>query len=169
MGDYILIFFIVFYLGIIVVSLAFGVLQIIAQWKLFEKAGEYGWASLIPIYNYFVMIKTATGSYTLAWIYIAISIVCGLLTSAMGFIVEFYPDEEAGGIAYILIMLAAFGLMIPLYVILGYTNYMFGKSYGKPPVWNVCMIFIGQILMIIMGFDKKTVYIGPKGIPKNYT
>jgi len=30
---------------------------IIAAWKVFEKAGEPGWAAIIPIYNYFVILR----------------------------------------------------------------------------------------------------------------
>lgn len=33
------------------------VLMIIALWKVFVKAGEQGWKSIIPIYNIFVMLK----------------------------------------------------------------------------------------------------------------
>ncbi len=32
------------------------VLMIIALWKIFEKAGKPGWASLIPIYNTIVLL-----------------------------------------------------------------------------------------------------------------
>lgn len=35
----------------------FYVLLIIAQWKLFTKAGEKGWKSLIPIYNMVILYK----------------------------------------------------------------------------------------------------------------
>ena len=31
----------------------FYILQVIAYWKIFTKAGEEGWKSIIPIYNYF--------------------------------------------------------------------------------------------------------------------
>ena len=34
-------------------------LFLITFWKIFEKAGEAGWKSLIPIYNIFIMIKIA--------------------------------------------------------------------------------------------------------------
>jgi hypothetical protein len=30
---------------------------IIAQWKVFEKAGEPGWASIIPVYNVMVLAR----------------------------------------------------------------------------------------------------------------
>lgn len=37
--------------------LAVFVLLIASMWKLFEKAGKPGWAAIIPIYNYLVMIE----------------------------------------------------------------------------------------------------------------
>ena len=37
--------------------LAIVVFMIVTAWKVYEKAGEPGWASLIPIYNVIVMLK----------------------------------------------------------------------------------------------------------------
>jgi hypothetical protein len=37
--------------------LAFVVFLIAAQWKVFEKAGQPGWACIIPIYNIIVLLK----------------------------------------------------------------------------------------------------------------
>ncbi len=46
------------FLGVILIlTVAIYVLQIIAYWKLFTKAGEAGWKSLIPIYNLVVVYK----------------------------------------------------------------------------------------------------------------
>jgi Family of unknown function (DUF5684) len=39
--------------------LAFFVLMIASMWKIFTKAGEPGWAVLIPIYNVIVLLKIA--------------------------------------------------------------------------------------------------------------
>ncbi len=161
--------FLLFYLVIIAISLAIAVLQVISQWKLFEKAGEKGWASLIPMYNYFVMVKIATGNYTLGWVYLGICIAYTALCVVAQFIMGFSADSETVSFEYVMIMLVLMAIMIPVYIIAGYVSYMFGKSYGKPTVWNVCMIFISPILMIVMGFDKNTYYVGPKGIPQNYT
>lgn len=41
------------------VVLAVAVITIIANWKIFTKAGEKGWKSLIPIYNTVVLFKIA--------------------------------------------------------------------------------------------------------------
>jgi len=37
--------------------LAFTVLMIAACWKIFTKAGQPGWASIIPIYNWYILCK----------------------------------------------------------------------------------------------------------------
>ena len=38
---------------------AFIVLIVAALWKVFSKAGQPGWAAIIPIYNIYVMCKVA--------------------------------------------------------------------------------------------------------------
>lgn len=43
-------------------GLAFGVLAIVAMWRIFEKAGEPGWAAIIPFYNLYVLFKITWGS-----------------------------------------------------------------------------------------------------------
>ena len=42
---------------IIVASIAVAILMIVAMWKLFTKAGEKGWKSLIPIYDIYILFK----------------------------------------------------------------------------------------------------------------
>lgn len=37
--------------------LAIIILVLIAQWKIFEKAGQPGWACIIPIYNFIVLMR----------------------------------------------------------------------------------------------------------------
>ena len=46
-------------LGIIVpiIWLALSALLIVSLWKVYSKAGKPGWASLIPIYNTYVLLK----------------------------------------------------------------------------------------------------------------
>ena len=45
--------------GLFIVALALFVLVIAGTWKAFEKAGEPGWASIVPIYNLVVMLRMA--------------------------------------------------------------------------------------------------------------
>ncbi|WP_316746489.1 DUF5684 domain-containing protein [Pedobacter gandavensis] len=37
--------------------LVLAVLNIVGMWKIFEKAGKPGWASIIPIYNLIVLVE----------------------------------------------------------------------------------------------------------------
>ncbi|HEY6527142.1 MAG TPA: DUF5684 domain-containing protein [Cellvibrionaceae bacterium] len=41
------------------IGLLIVVLVVVSLWKVFEKAGQPGWAALIPIYNIIVMIQVA--------------------------------------------------------------------------------------------------------------
>lgn len=40
-------------------EIVFIVLMIAAMWRVFSKAGQPGWAALIPIYNVYIMCKVA--------------------------------------------------------------------------------------------------------------
>ena len=39
------------------IILVLVVLQIVANWKIYTKAGKPGWASIIPIYNQYVLFE----------------------------------------------------------------------------------------------------------------
>ena len=43
----------------LIVMLVVGFAMIASLWKVFEKAGEPGWASIVPIYNAVVLLKIA--------------------------------------------------------------------------------------------------------------
>jgi hypothetical protein len=44
---------------VLLVELAIAVLMIAGMWKVFTKAGEPGWAAIVPIYNGLVLLKIA--------------------------------------------------------------------------------------------------------------
>lgn len=43
----------------LIVMLAIAGVMVAAFWKVFEKAGEPGWAALVPIYNAIVLLRIA--------------------------------------------------------------------------------------------------------------
>ena len=47
---------------LMIVCIALTVLEIIAMWKIFAKAGEAGWKSIIPIYNMYILYKITFGN-----------------------------------------------------------------------------------------------------------
>ncbi|HYU35551.1 MAG TPA: DUF5684 domain-containing protein [Thermoanaerobaculia bacterium] len=42
-----------------IIGIVIAVVSIAGMWKVFEKAGEPGWAAIIPIYNFIVLLKIA--------------------------------------------------------------------------------------------------------------
>lgn len=46
-------------MGLILLSLVFVILTVVAKWKINTKAGQPGWACLIPVYNVYVELLIA--------------------------------------------------------------------------------------------------------------
>ena len=44
------------------VGLMIWILLVVANWKIFEKAGEAGWKSIIPIYSSYILFKIIYGN-----------------------------------------------------------------------------------------------------------
>ena len=59
---------------ILIVIVAIAVLQIIGMWKVFTKAGEKGWKSIIPFYNIAILYKISGMSPYLVFVYIGLLI-----------------------------------------------------------------------------------------------
>ncbi len=58
----------------LVIILAVYIVQIIAMWKIFTKAGEKGWKSIIPIYNVVILFKISGLSPWLVLAFLAVII-----------------------------------------------------------------------------------------------
>ena len=43
----------------LMIILAIVAVAIIGMWKVFEKAGQPGWAALVPLYNAYILLKIA--------------------------------------------------------------------------------------------------------------
>ena len=70
--------------GVLIFSFAISIFFLVAYWKLFTKAGEPGWATLVPIYDLIVFLRIAKLS---AWWFL---LACALLfIPFINFIVPF--------------------------------------------------------------------------------
>lgn len=67
---------VIFYIAIIVFLIA-------AMWKVFVKAGQPGWAAIVPIYNIYIMLQIAgrPGWWLLLMFVPFVSIVIGIIVS----------------------------------------------------------------------------------------
>jgi hypothetical protein len=68
---------------VMIIYLAILVLMIASMWKVYSKAGQYGWAAIIPIYNIYVMVKIAgrPGWWTILYFVPLVNIVISIIVS----------------------------------------------------------------------------------------
>lgn len=107
-----------------IVMLAVAVVFIIGMWKVFEKAGQPGWASLIPIYNTYILIKIAgrPGWWLLLMLIPLVNIVIFLLLSID--IAKAFGQSPVFGVV-LLFLLCGIG-----YLVLGFGNYSYVGAPG---------------------------------------
>jgi ABC-type sulfate transport system permease subunit len=70
-------------MGMVIVYLAICLLMIISLWKVFSKAGQPGWASIVPFYSIYVFLKVAgkPGWWLVLMLLFPISIIFGIIAT----------------------------------------------------------------------------------------
>lgn len=106
-----------------IILLAIAVIGIIGMWKVFEKAGQPGWAVLIPFYNAYIILKIAGKP---GWWLVLMLI--PLVNLVIAFIVAIEVAKAFGQSALFGVVLLFF-LSIVGYLILGFGNY---RYVGRP-------------------------------------
>ncbi len=101
--------------------LAIAVGCIVAMWKVFVKAGQPGWAVLIPFYNLYVMLQIAgrPGWWLLLCFVPLVNIVILLIVAID--IAKAFGQSAVFGVV-LLFLLSVVG-----YLILGFGNYQYRK------------------------------------------
>lgn len=104
--------------------LAVVVVVIIGGWKVFEKAGQPGWAILIPIYNLYVMLKIAgrPGWWLLLYFIPLVNFVIAIIVAID--IAKGFGQSAAFGF-FLLFLLCGIG-----YLILGFGDYRYQRTAG---------------------------------------
>ena len=141
--------------------LAFWILCIIARWKIFTKAGEAGWKSIIPIYADYVQWRIGWKKIGLFWVALALVIV-GIVLSYMD---GAFVTNAAGRVAYTGAggMLSVIGsLMIIAGAIINLVSvYKLFASFGHGLGWLIGYIFVPNIMLLVLGFGSSQ-YLGPR-------
>lgn len=119
------------------------VLSVIAYWKIFTKAGEEGWKSIIPIYNSYVQYRI-TWDVKFFWISIAVSVVGALL----------------GYLGDAMSMLGS-AFLFAAWVINILALHKMSKAYGHGVGFTVGLVLLNPIFLLILGFGKSE-YQGPQ-------
>ena len=128
----------------LIFAFVWWILQIIANWNIFTKAGEAGWKSLIPIYGDYV-------SYKIAWqtSYFWLNFIHGILLSY----VSNANLNESMFLSLIVIL-----LKIALTVI----NIMYcvklARAFGRGIGFAIGLILLQPIFLLILGFGSDQYY-----------
>lgn len=126
-----------------VLALVWYILTVVAYWKIFTKAGEEGWKSIIPIYNSYVQYRI-TWDVKFFWI----SIGLGIAGTVLGFF---------GDIMGMLGNLCLFGSWV-----IGIAGlYKLAKAYGYGVGFTVGLVLLNPIFLLILGLGNSE-YQGPQ-------
>ncbi|MBR3172430.1 hypothetical protein IKF21_00705 [Candidatus Saccharibacteria bacterium] len=128
------------------------ILLVIAGWKIFEKAGEAGWKSLIPIYNAYIFYKIV-GMKNWFWGLLITSFVISFIVSLMGQPTQVNQIDYSQGTGIIAcILLCGLGIFaIVASVIYSIrTSKIFGHGIG----FAIGLFFLQNIFLLILGFGK---------------
>ena len=128
-------------LAAFVICIVWYVLQVIANWRIFTKAGESGRKSIIPVYNTYITYKIAWKP-VFFWIFlvaVAAAGVCSSLTSA-----------DAGGAGPVLTVITYVALVVGIlmYVV---CSYKLSKAFGHGIGFTLGLIFLTPIFLLILG------------------
>lgn len=134
--------------GIVIAIIAVWVFVASLRWKLFVKAGEAGWKSLIPFYGDFV-------EYGLVWEtkWFWIDLVCGLIGGALAFI----------PLIGITLAIAATLLKSLIGVIFKMQK---THAFGKDDGFALGLILLPTPFEILLAYDKGARYVGPQPTPE---
>jgi len=106
-----------------------ALIQIISMWKVFTKAGQPGWAAIIPIYNIYIMTKIGgkPGYWTLLCLIPFVSIIFSIwLINMMS---KSFGKDEGFTVGLIL-------LGFIFWPILGFGSARYLGPYGIPSEFN---------------------------------
>ena len=171
------------------INLAVMVLTIIASWIMYAKAGEPGWAAIVPFYSSYVRFKIAGKKklfcgYLVATIGIIVGciilmyeiIASGLSVMTSDYMGSYYDSTygyagsrigaHMGMLIFAVILIIAamiVALVMSILCCVG-LSHAFGKGAG----FACGLIFLNVIFVCIIAFNKKIVYVGNGYSNNNY-
>ena len=128
-----------------VILIVWWVLQIVGNWKIFEKAGKPGWHSIVPFLNTY-------DEYDLCWnggfglLYLLALVVANSVSAEAA--------QESGMLTAVVGVAAVVALVLQII-----ESNKLAKSFGKGLGYTIFLIFFDRIARIILGFSDAK-YIG---------
>lgn len=147
-----------------VFAILFCILMIIATWKIFKKAGEPGWKSIIPIYNVYIMFKIVNMKSWFWWL-LCLSLICSIIATVNNSANLYYiTGYEIQTIDFNTIPVAVLITLLIEAIIFIWAGivycYRLSKVFGHGIGYTFGLIFLPNIFQLILAFgsskyDKK--------------
>jgi hypothetical protein len=127
--DYDRSFSIFFSPGIIICWLVITVFLIAANWKIYTKAGQPGWACIIPIYNFYIMLKIVGKPWW--WLLLMLIPLVNLIYAiwTVNMLSKSFGKDEGFTVGLLL-------LGIIFYPILGFGSAKYQGPFGDPAAYK---------------------------------
>ena len=122
-----------------IIAIVYYVLLVIAQWKIFTKAGEAGWKSIIPILNGHVLYRICWKP-SMFWICVVAAIFAGIFNSMQ--------NSLAAIIALILYIVVAVISIIQYFKL--------SKAFVHGVGFAIGLILLNPIFMLNHGLGRST-------------
>ena len=171
------------------INLAVMVLTIVASWIMYAKAGEHGWAAIVPFYSSYVRFKIA-GKKKLFWGYLVATIgiivgciilmyeiiASGLSVMTSDYMGSYYDSTYGYGVSsignHMGMLIFAVILIIAAMIAAAVMNILccvgLSHAFGKGAGFACGLIFLNVIFVCIIAFNKNIVYVGNGYSNNNY-
>lgn len=129
-----------------IIGLAVYILFIVAWWKIFTKAGEKGWKSIIPIYNIYIYCRIIGINF---WIYaFGIPVALSVITSiAAG------GQANAAQPSTLVTILSFLSLGYAIFLAI-YEAIKLGDAFKKSTGFKVGLVLLTNIFLLILAFGE---------------
>ena len=124
-----------------IVGFVWWLLHVVAAWRIFTKAGEAGWKSIIPIYSTYITYKISWKKKNLFW--------ATLAATVLAFVLSPFSIQADGSINYAMFFIAMLLLLFAF------------RAFGHGVGFAIGMLFFEPIFMLILGFGSSA-YLGPQ-------
>ena len=132
------------------------ILQIIANWRVFTKAGESGWKSIIPVYSDYITFKISwTKGKTVFWIWLV-----GNILMSYGYAAQETAETAGtavGSVTGALFLIGTIAALVTTVMLALKKSQAFGHGVG----FALGLLFLSPIFTMILGFGASG-YLGPQ-------
>lgn len=126
-----------------IVTAVWTLLQVIAHWRIFEKSGQKGWKSLVPILSQYTAYKTAWGGGAF-WVMILFT----FAGSALVLLSPLYPQYAMPFTVGVLVCALLSTVMNVVYF------FKLSHAFGHGALFALGLIFFNPIFIIVLGLGK---------------